>query len=153
MGFCANCGRSIPEGYTYCQDCQNAASQQQAGQGGYQQQVYVQPNPYNPQYQLTNMMSECSTANTFGIIAIICSVVAGIALTIVFGAIGISKANNVINYATAANNAELLQNARSAKKLSIIAFVVLGVKAALSILIAVLTFVFQVSFFTQMFSV
>ena len=87
------------------------------------------PPPYYGTYTADPVSSEISTAKTMGIIAIICAVVGFPIVSIVLGAIGISKMNRLLSMDP------MLDPAVEAKKLSKIGLIVGIVSLVLAVLI------------------
>ena len=135
--FCSNCGSFIPDGSTYCPDCNAPVEAQAASDNKYNestvntnntgdyyspQQNYANTQQYNqpntpPVYQQPNQQynynnafhnaqqlvfeqeirNALSTSKTLGILAIILGILVTPIAGIICGAIGLSKANSVVN--------------------------------------------------------
>ena len=114
----------------------------------YAQQAYQQPyygaqqqNPYAPPMYAPERNSHAnavSTARTLGIVAIIFMFFNSL-VSIILGAIGLSKANAAIAYAQQVNDMALLTEANSAKRLNNIPLVISLVLAALGALALILS--------------
>lgn len=100
--YCSKCGRQIPDGVYYCENCgepvnkpytQQPFSSQDNTHQTYQQ-VPPQFNQYTPEAYEYMIMSKIEEARTFGIIAIVAGLFIPL-IGIILGCIGISKINDI----------------------------------------------------------
>lgn len=138
--FCNKCGAAFSDSFNVCPNCGNVVSgnqnqsyynNQNGYQNNYQQGQYYHPPQYNnmpynaPQYQPYNfeqatINDEISSANTLGIVALVCVLLipsVGSLVGFILGIIGLSKANHALSSPYGASN----PTARSAKKMNLAA--------------------------------
>lgn len=150
MKYCAKCGSLIENGAEVCSECGAPVTEpaQQTNQA-YQQQAYQQP-AYNPAYQQpyydpqSQMMKEIETANTLGIVSLVCSFL-GAALfavaAIVTGIIGMNKIKPYMNDKVFPND-----KAKSSYNLCKAGMIIAIVKLCLGVVLAIAWIVFMVVF-------
>lgn len=100
--YCGKCGRQIPDGVYYCENCGEPVNKpytQQPFNSGENinrtyQQVPPQFNQYTPEAYEYMIMTKIDEARTFGIISIVAGLFIPI-LGIILGCIGISKLNDI----------------------------------------------------------
>ncbi len=152
MKYCSKCGSLIENNADVCPEC-GAPVNESAPQpdAGYQQNNYQQP-PYNPNYQQpyapynpqAQLIREIDTANTLGIVSLVCSLL-GAALcsiaAIVTGIICMNKIKPYMNEKQFPND-----KARSAYNLGKAGLIIAVVKIGLGILAAIAWVVFVVVF-------
>lgn len=149
MKYCAKCGSPIENGVEYCSECGAPVNESaQQTNTNYQQPVYQQPvynnayqQPYNP---LSQMTKDIETANTLGIVSLVCSLL-GAAIfaiaAIVTGIIGMNKIKPYMNDKVFPND-----KAKSAYNLGKAGMIIAIVKICLAIVFVVATIVFAVVF-------
>ncbi len=152
MKYCAKCGSLIENGATVCTECgapvtEPVQQSTDAYQQNYQQQAYQQP-PYNPAYQQpyynpqSQMTKDIETANTLGIVSLVCSLLgAGMfaIAAIVTGIIGMNKIKPYMNDKIFPND-----KARSSYNLGKAGMIIGIVKLCLGLAFAVFWIVFVV---------
>ena len=156
--FCPNCGNTVADGYDVCPFCSSplsASKQAEPQQNSYaqpqyppQQNSYAQPQyqqqppyaqpQYPPQQPYQSTSADSSTAKTLGIVAIVAAFFVPL-VSIICGAIGISKANAVLAY----NPADA--DALSGKKLGKIGIIISVALFVITLLVTILAVVFAMS--------
>ena len=153
MKYCSKCGSLIDNGATVCSECGAPVgeSTQQQAQPTYQQPPYnnaYQQPPYNGAYQQqyynpqSPMTKEIETANTLGIVSLVCSLIgAGLfaIAAIVTGIIGMNKIKPFMDGKMFPDD-----KAKSAYNLCKAGMIIGIVKIALGIMFAIFWFVFVV---------
>ncbi len=129
--YCSNCGAFVPEGSETCPNCSQPVSNNNYNAGAQQNSGTY----YTPQYQQSTqnyyqssdpliieqeMRNNLSTANTMGILAIILGFILTPIAGIICGIIGLSKANEVPDFA---ENQYIREEKQRVKKLNILGIV------------------------------
>lgn len=136
--YCPKCGAFLEDNCTQCVNCGEPIAQEQAANNDtyYQQNTgtYYNPQPsesqsyyqYDSQVKQAQMVEQgyrdkLSTANTLGILAIILGILFSPIVGIICGAIGISKVNEVPDFAP---YTPIAQEKARCKKLNILGIVI-----------------------------
>ena len=160
--YCPKCGTYMEEDSVQCVNCGETVVKEQTNQTNYNDNYYQQSEGsyYNPQpsssqsyYQYDNQVKQeqmieqgykdkLSTANTLGILSIILGIIFSPIVGIICGAIGISKVNEVPDFAPYTPLAQEKARCKKLNVLGIVIPVVLWVVLSVFMFIAVFAFGF-----------
>lgn len=160
--YCPKCGTYMEEDSVQCVNCGETVVKEQTNQTNYNDNYYHQSEGsyYNPQpsssqsyYQYDNQVKQeqmieqgykdkLSTANTLGILSIILGIIFSPIVGIICGAIGISKVNEVPDFAPYTPLAQEKARCKKLNVLGIVIPVVLWVVLIVFMFIAVFAFGF-----------
>ncbi|MCH5314975.1 MAG: zinc ribbon domain-containing protein [Eubacterium sp.] len=170
--YCNNCGAFVPDGSTYCPNCNtvfNTQSQNTNGtyytppaadNGYYNQQNFNQQGNYQQGYNqpqgnyynqngfadpMNSHKSELESAKTLGIISLVVGIVFSRIIGIILGIIGLSKANSVPDMLDNPMLFKLKKDSVMLNRLGIIIPVVLGVVAIVAYLFFIFVFMADTS--------
>ncbi len=158
--YCPKCGTYMEEDSVQCVNCGETVVKEQTNQTNYNDYQQSEGSYYNPQpsssqsyYQYDNQVKQeqmieqgykdkLSTANTLGILSIILGIIFSPIVGIICGAIGISKVNEVPDFAPYTPLAQEKARCKKLNVLGIVIPVVLWVVLIVFMFIAVFAFGF-----------